>query len=455
MQQLYFADDTDHPLADELRNCFDAHLLPESGMSALDTGDPDVPGVVMDLGRGDTRCRQAPAELFQEAMDAGSPVVLLNGADPNAMVGLLGVGLASECAIARPQQNGSIVLDVLDGAAMELEEDHGLVEVEQDRASSRAASRSVTGDRKAGANQPVLGEYASLSARGRAKVVEEVLSSHDENEFECYEASGVGDSPGDLPQDQVKTVYVKIPLSRPIDGEKERQRFTNGVVMEITLLASYDNPPYKYLRVRSLGAGFAPASGGHLHWNGTYDRGWFQNRVGIHMQPESADLTTLQSSPANASGKHSVTTGTSVNVGVNVSENPSFNSSYTVSSSETHEIEDFGVTNNSSGSTASWSYQLGMTASNFFDIFDRPTLKKGRVKALPTLARANLQTSCAAVWFVPKSFAGTVPVQLYWSAAYYNAWVTGNWLKFRMHYKGWSWERIGRTVRVDFSRVSA
>jgi hypothetical protein len=244
-------------------------------------------------------------------------------------------------------------------------------------------------------------------------------------------------------------------LSKPIDRRTDSQKFTNQVVMEVTLLASFDNPPYKYLCIASLGSGFAPASGGSLHWNRTYDRGWFQNQIIVHMEPASQELTTLQSSPRNVSKQHTVTTGTSVNVGVNVSKNPSFNSSYTISNSQTEVIDDFEITNKSSGVTGRWYYQLGMTASNFFDLFDKPFAKKARVKSLPTLAQANLQTSCAVVWYADKTYNGCVPVRLDWSVNYCDGWVTGNWFKYVMHYKGWMWKNIGRTLIVDFSSVSA
>jgi hypothetical protein len=388
-------------------------------------------------------------------MGAGLPVVLLNCDDGAAMAAYCGVGIASECLVVRPQQNASRIVEVLDACASNLEEDYRSIAVEQSPDGRRVDAVAKPDSRKQDSENPRLNGFAVLSDRGKSRLIEELLVGHDENEFERYSNGQLGDSPGDLPADQVRTTYVKLPLVRPIDGRSERQRFTNQVVMEVTLLASFDNPPYKYLRIASMGSGFAPASGGNLHWNRTYDRGWFQNRIEIHMQPGSQDLTTLQSSPRNVSKQHTVTTGTSVNVGVDISEKPSFKSSYTISSSQTEVIDDFNITNKSSGVTGKWFYQLGMTATNFFDLFDQPKLRKARVKALPTLASANLQTSCAVVWYVAKNYARTVPVQLDWSAVYSNGWVTGNWVKYTMHGKSWSWNAIGKTVYVNFADVSA
>ena len=455
MEQLFFADDSNHAVIQELRQSYEPQSL--SSLDHLQRGDEEVDtaGVVIDLGLDNTVCRQSPANIFKKSMDSGIPVVLLNCGDAGAMAGFCGVGIASDCMIARPQQNGSLIVDVLDASGTELEEDYRSMTVEQSSDGRRVDGIVESGAQKQDPDKPMLSEFAILSDRAKARIVEEVLSTHDENEFERYSISQVEDNPGDLPRDQVKTTYIKLPLSRPIDGRKEAQHFTNQVVMAVTLLASFDNPPYKYLRIETLGSGFAPASGGYLHWNRMYDRGWFQNRIEIHMEPRSQDLTTLQSSPRNVSKQHTVTTGTSVNVGVDISKNPSFKSSYTISNSQTEVIDDFEITNKSSGVVGKWYYQLSMTAGNFLDLFDQPTLRKARVKALPTLARANLQTSCAVVWYVPKTYDKTVPVQLDWSAAYYNGWVTGYWLSYAMHGKGWTWKQIGTIVHVNFAEVSA
>jgi len=455
MKQLFLADDSSHGVIKELCQSFESRLLSEAAQLQSGDGARDIAGVVVDLGSDRTGCGTSPGGIVAKALASAIPAVLLNCRDAAAMAALCGVGMASECLVVRPQQNGSLIVDVLDAGGSELHEDYRSIAVEQSSDGRRQDAVSESESRIFDPEKAALSEFAILSDRGKARIVEELLSSHDENEFERYSPKALGDNPGDLPADQVKTVYVKLPLSRPIDGRTDTQKFTNQVVMEVTLLASFDNPPYKYLRIASLGSGFAPASGGSLHWNRTYDRGWFQNQIVAHMEPASQDLTTLQSSPRNVSKQHTVTTGTSVNVGVNVSKNPSFNSSYTISNSQTEVIDDFEITNKSSGLTGRWIYQLGMTASNFFDLFDKPFAKKARVKSLPTLAQANLQTSCAVVWYADKTYNGSVPVRLDWSVNYCNGWVTGNWLKYVMHYKGWTWKNIGRTLIVNFSSVSA
>ncbi len=301
---------------------------------------------------------------------------------------------------------------------------------------------------------PTAYHFAQLQPEERASAIEEVLEADPVYPEIDRHRENVGDGSGVLPPGQVKTVYVKINYSSTIEGN---QTFTNQVTMDVSLIASYDNPPYKYLQITSLGAGFAPASGGDLNKDGKYKRRYFQNLINVHMQPSTDQLTTLQSSPKNVNGASTVTTSSSYTVGVDVSKNPGFNASYTIGESISETISDFDIINKSSGKSGMWNYQMGMTASSIWDLFKEPFMKKAQVKSLPTLAKANLQPTTTIVWYTPKTFNSRVPMQMNWTAYYYAAWVTGDWVKYTMRYQWWSygwgyWS--GNPTYVDFSRVN-
>lgn len=123
-----------------------------------------------------------------------------------------------------------------------------------------------------------------------------------------------------MPLNQFKLNYVAIEAKWNLS---DSQVTNNSVIMEISLIASY-NPQYKYLRIRSVGAGFNPANGGEMENNSNYDSGWFQSAVKIHMQPITDKLRTLSMEPKNVNRQTQYTTGSQFSVGVDISKKSYF-----------------------------------------------------------------------------------------------------------------------------------
>lgn len=389
--------------------------------------------------------------LIKAVLSSGKALVLLNVHDGQPLAKILGIGFAARCVLIKPyHQYNYNVIHVLGLAQSELA-DYAQSNVIQDTDGNRCFSLQDAMECEPLTNGCQT-SFLDLSVAKQARMIEGILTADFQVPQELS-ASSLGDTPADLPAHQFKLNYLVIERKWNLS---DQQIANNSVVMEIALIASY-NPQYKYLRIRSVGAGFNPANGGEMQANNTYDRGYFQSRIKIHMQPNTNKLTTLSTEPKNVNKQAQYTTSSQFSVGVDVSKNPSFNSSYTVSESLTTVVSDFNIYNNGAGVTADWDFQLAMTENSIWDIFNEPFMKKGQVKELPALATKNLQAVTEAVWFAPNTLNETLGVQLYWKADYYHCWVTGDWTEYTKHYHH-IWTTIGYTdtpVYLDFSSVYA
>lgn len=388
--------------------------------------------------------------LIDRVIAARKPLILLNVHDGKYLSKMLGVGLEGSCIIVRAYTDYNAI-DVLGLFKGDILYDCGQSQVNQDADGSRSFNIQDTNCLENSASQ-CQDTFTNLSIVNQARTIESTLSSDFvvPQEFSC---TPLGSTPTDLPQNQFKLTYLNI------NGKwnlTDQQVTNNSVVMEISLIASY-NPPYKYLRIRSMGAGFNPANGGEMQSNNTYDRGYFQSRMKIHMQPNTDKLTALSTDPKNINHQTQYTTSSSFSVGVDVSKNPSFNSSYTISESTTTVVSDFNIYNNGAGVMADWDFVLGMTENSIWDIFSEPFMKKGQVRSLPELATKNLQAVTEAVWYANSTLNEAIGVQLYWKVDHYRCWVTGDWTEYCKHYSH-KWVTLGykdTPVYIDFSSVHA
>lgn len=387
--------------------------------------------------------------LIDHALVTGKTLIILNVHDGQLLAKMLGIGFTSKCILVRPyhQYNVFHVLGLYESDMY----DCGQSNVIQNTDGSSCSNiQNIT------CSESLISEcqssFANLSVEKQARTIEGILSS-DFKIPQGLSSEAGGSTPADLPENQFKLNYLAIESKWNLT---DQQVTNNSVVMEIALIASY-NPKYKYLRIRSVGAGFNPANGGEMQSNGTYDRGYFQSKINIHMQPNTDKLRTLSTEPKNVNKQAQYTTSSEFSVGVDIAKNPSFNSSYTISESMTTVVSDFNIYNNGAGVTGDWDFVLAMIEDSIWDIFSEPFMKKGQVKSLPALATKNLQAVTEAVWYAENTLNETLGVQLYWKIDHYRCWVTGNWADFTEHYSH-KWRTVGykdTPVYIDFSSVYA
>ena len=417
--------------------------LPSSSASAR------FAGLVIDCRQDEALARQT--ETLNRVLGADLPIVFLNVDDANILAGLCGTGFKTGCAVLRPYKRGTKILQNFDPLVQREPGEGESIQVLQKSSGERLHQppQSETHD---GAAPTAPVRWSERSVESRATTLRQCLSAP--GSFDAVDELMDADPPGALPTGQTHTVYIQDNHSEEIgDG----QVFNNQVTFACSMVASYDDPPYKYLWITSAGAGFHPANGGDLWKNSTYPRGYFQNTIKLDMRPENT-LTTYQTSPRNTNHQSSVTTSSSFTVGVDVAKNPAFKPSYTLGKSTTETIADFKIGNDSSGRVAKWEYQLGKTASSVWNIFDEPFMRKARVEGLPALAKSNLQPSTTGVWYVGNHFSGSVDVQVGWYATYLDCWVTGDWtdytMRYQSHYYNWGYWLGGNPVRFNFGLVN-
>lgn len=387
--------------------------------------------------------------LINGALALKKSLVLLNVKDGSILSKLLGIGFRGKCIIVRPYSTYN-VFNAL-GLTSDLMQENGQAVVTQNEDGTRCFS---VVDDNCNECLPVAcqSSFETLCAAEQVRIIEGILDS----EFKVPEelcSPCVGSTPADLPESQFKLNYLAI------EGKwnlSDQQVTNNSVVMEISLIASF-NPRYKYLRIRSVGAGFNPTNGGEMQYDSTYDRGYFQSNVNIHMQPNTDKLRTLSTEPKNVNKQSQYTTSSQFNVGVDISKNPSFSASYTISESLTTVVSDFNIYNNGAGVTADWDFSLSMTENSIWDIFDEEFLKKAKVKPLPSLATKNLQAVTEAVWYADNTVNDVIGVQLYWKVDHFHCYVTGDWTSYTEHYTH-KWKTVGyqsTPVNIDFGSVNA
>jgi len=352
-------------------------------------------------------------------LNRGYPLVMTDVNSPETLAELVGIGVSGQVIVLKPYDD-FLVMHVLGK------------EGPQEMACSNGWSAVDDGQ-----------AFEKLNVHQQADMVEAILRSeiihatHDDRQ-KAFGALGNG-----LPLNQYKLVYVVLESKWNLT---DSQLTDNSVVMEVSLFASF-NPQYKYLRIQSMGAGFSP---GTLTSNSTYDRGYFQSSISIHIAPTAPVLTVLSTEPKNINRQTTYIAGSSFSVGVDISKNPSFSPSYTVSQSQTVQISDFNVYNNSAGKTADWEFKMSAMEDDVWKMFSNPFLAKPKVKELPPLATRNLQTLTETVWYGPNTLNTIVPVEMSWKIDHYRLNVYDNWVKHYSH----KWKTVGTTFYVDFGAVT-
>lgn len=412
-------------------------------MSRLDPTADDF--VLVDL-------QQTPLQSLTAGNQPLKPIVLLNATNAKQMATLFGFGAVGDCLIIKPFATPNVYDVTLLGVPYEVgastdSQTHESDEGGTDPCHQTPAKRHKQGcSKKQDHSDPFSDEtnFSQLSICEQARMIRQLVS----------EVPIARDTPPGLPLDQYNLIYLTVERQWSLS---DQQVTVNSVIFEVSLFASY-NPTYKYLRIRTIGAGFNPSAGSGMQSDSTYDRGYFQSAVNIHMHPATHNLSVLSTDPKNVNGQTSYTAGSEFTVGVDISKNPSFSPSYSISESKTTVISDFNVYNNSAGSVADWEFKLSLLDNHdIWNMFSHPFMKKGQVKELPALATRNLQPLTEAVWFSPNTFTGVVGLSLNWRVDHYRCWVTGNWSNFTDHYHH-KWVTVGYVsdfFYVDFGAVHA
>jgi len=385
--------------------------------------------------------------LLDQIKAKEKPIIVINSSqDRDEMSNVFGLGFDSEFSVVYQYEKSTLIIPVT-------------TDEEDKFALNEESFIQVHSEGEVKTQEAPVTKELELEARANRlpKITEllEIAVQEEKWQQNKKSVSATSTPPIDLPVGQYKIYHV--PLNRVIQLEDRPQTATNEMLIEVWLIASF-NPKRKYVQINTLGAGFHPASGGDIARDDKYGRGHFQNSINIKLEPtNNSRVTTYETSPKNVNGETTYTSSSSFTVGVDISENPGFNASYTIGSSESTTIKDFTLTNNSSGSTGEWDFQMTKSKNSIWDMFSQPFMEKATVKSLPTLAKSNLQPVCTGVWMVNEdsgTFNQTVNYYVAWNVQYYYCWVTGDWVSYKMKY-----QRAGRgkstNISVNYGLVNA
>ena len=404
----------------------------------------DFTGVISSKAK-DKNCK------INHVLGRANSLILLNVEDPKALAGFIGFGISGQVVIIRPYDNYYAV-DVLGIGHDEITSCCKSDVIQQEDGSYHF---SVTDADNACCSNSTAMSFQNLCVPDQVNMISNIIAEDFQipvsSEPCCHVAAS--NTPATLPSHQFRLIYLNIDAKWNLDTH---QVTSNSVVLEISMIASY-SPAYKYLRIKSLGAGFSPTNGAKFTPDTKYDRGYVQSLVNLHFAPLTNKLTVLSTDPKNINKRSTYTAGSSFSVGVDISQNPGFNPSYTISDSETREISDFNIYNNSAGVIADWDFKLSMIEKSEWDAFSQPFLKKGQVKDMPALATRNMQTVTDTVWYAPNNLMDTIGLQLNWKIDHHKFWVTGNWFEYTMYSRQVA-RRVGfvdSPFYVDFSSVYA
>lgn len=370
------------------------------------------------------------------------PVVLLNISDSSDLSEFIGIDFNSKWAVIRPYENFNVFnISDTDNFTYNEYSKRDLLQDDLGNFQGLPVNNDCSECNK------YKEKLQGLNPIECAQSIKEILDSTFEvpaafkNEKDLREQSS-------LPSNQYWMNYIPIP-SQYVVGN---QTVKNEIIMEVSLFASF-YPNYKYLRIRSVGAGFHPSGSGPLSWYNDYDRGYFQSNVNVYMKPDNNNLKVLSSEPKNINNQTQYTTGSSFTVGVDISQNPGFSPSYSISESKTTTISDFSIINNSSGIIGEWNFNLNMLENSIWDMFSSSFMRKGKVRTLPELALKNLQAITECVWYSDNSFKASVGIQLGHRVDHYHCWVTGDWASYTNHYHH-VWKYTNTNIKVDFNSVN-
>lgn len=455
MSDLLLENVSNDTLLNKLRNTIYGLYVYTENNGNVDLGNYST--LLIDFKQMSGNCNQYDLVLLiRSALREGKNLIFLNVENGMELSKIIGIGLTGKCVIVKPYGNYNVI-NVLGLYSSDIYSECSQNIVTQNAEGNECNNhQDATCCECSELQSTIQGTFGNLCLLNQVRVIESILESEIQTPWPWQQQAcpcPLGNTPADLPENQFRLNYLAI---EGMWNLTDQQVTNNSVVMEISLIASF-NPKYKYLRIRSVGAGFNPANGAPMQSDSTYDRGYFQSKVNIHMQPNSTKLRTLSTEPKNVNNQTQYTTSSEFSVGVDIAKNPSFNSSYTISETMSTVVSDFNVYNNGAGVTADWNFVLSMTENSIWDIFSEPFMKKGQVKKLPALATKNLQTVTESVWYGDNTLCDSIGVQLYWTIDHYRCWVTGDWTSFTEHYSH-KWRTVGykdTPVYIDFSSVNA
>lgn len=155
----------------------------------------------------------------------------------------------------------------------------------------------------------------------------------------------------------------------------------------------------KVVFFRPTGSGQHP---GTLISDSSSDRGYYQESQKVSLAPNNANVSLYEHAPATTNASTTYTSSTGYTIG---SESGWPMIGYSASDETTTTLTDFSMVNNTSGSTASWTFAM---TSSWTSMYSQAAFEKCKVKSLPALAKSNLNPQYEVYYRADSGFTSTV-----------------------------------------------
>ncbi|MEO5728928.1 MAG: hypothetical protein ABI134_07920 [Byssovorax sp.] len=258
---------------------------------------------------------------------------------------------------------------------------------------------------------------------------------------------------GQLPSKSYWSYYLNMqPYTYTPPGASKKASV--DIDYEVQLIAS-SQPQGKFLTVSSAGAGMT--SGG-LTWDSAGgsvkngNRGWYQESVGITIQPttNTSYISNYKHAPLgdNTSGTFSSDTGCTAGFSGN---QPGFSCSASKQNSQT--LTDFGVIDQSAGATTAWMFKMMKSAGGAYNTWgDLMNKTWGGLHGIPNLAKSTLAPQFQAIYRSNTSFTGSVNMAMQAKQQLRHVWSDGKLFVQKNYSEGWECTSKNG-VTVNFANV--
>ena len=234
----------------------------------------------------------------------------------------------------------------------------------------------------------------------------------------------------------------------PTDGQTASMDIDFSVDVYATV-DEFGQPDKKYMVVTPTGSGLNP---GALRWDNDSDRGYFQEKVDVHVRPLHHRIQAKKHAPLTDNQTSSSTTSTNMSIGVTGSTPPSLSVGFQQGTSATVYHQDFGVSDQSVGRSSQWSFHMTAHADGgSYDEWD-DLIDDGDLYELPELAKSTLTPQFETVYWTDDDFEGIAATRFEYKQTLRNTWLdfaVFNWVPDT------KWKSVRRWIdfAVDFSAV--
>ncbi len=407
----------DAPAASALaRLSADFQVLDAAGVGPAESADDarelvtGADAVGIDLSRLDGAALADYRPLSRAAMELGVPLIVEHVRDPEALAELIGVGVEADVAVITSLGPSRYHVRVYGGG--------GGMEARFESADGEVSAAQWSADTVSLAVE----EIGETLRRQAATHLHALLT------------------PALVPENGY--LYYDFDTAEESFSPTSGQTATLSMDFEAELALDSDRGK-KVVFFRPIGSGQHP---GTLISDSSSNRGYYQESQEVSLAPNNASVSLYAHAPSTANASTTYTSSTGWTIGTE-SGYPMLG--YSSSNETSTTLTDFSMVNNTSGSTASWTFSM---SSSWSSMFYQNAFEKCKVKSLPNLAKSNLNPEYEALYRTDDSFTSSVTFTFTKETLLRRIWRGGDIITCKKYSDLWTLTR-SRAVSINFGAV--